>query len=114
MRAHVSLASCAGCPRRRLGLPPDMDPTPMSWIFEAIGTRWEVVTDEPFPASSREAVQAFIDGFDREWSRFRSDSVVSALAAAGGSVPAPRDATLMLDAFAALGAATDGAVNPLV
>jgi len=91
-----------------------MDPTPMSWIFEAIGTRWEVVTDEPFPASSREAVQAVIDGFDREWSRFRSDSVVSALAAAGGSVPAPRDATLMLDAFAALGAATDGAVNPLV
>lgn len=85
-----------------------------SWRFEAIGTAWEVVTDEPLAAAARDAVQTVIDAFDREWSRFRADSVVSALAVEGGSVPAPADAAPMLDAFAALGAATGGAVNPLV
>ncbi|MGN6220514.1 MAG: FAD:protein FMN transferase [Microbacterium sp.] len=85
-----------------------------SWRFEAIGTAWEVVTDAPLPAAARDAVQTVIDAFDREWSRFRADSVVSALAVEGGSVPAPADAAPMLDAFAALGAATGGAVNPLV
>ncbi|MFD4958582.1 FAD:protein FMN transferase [Microbacterium sp. NPDC058389] len=85
-----------------------------SWRFEAIGTAWEVVTDGPLTAEARDAVRAVVDGFDREWSRFRLDSVVTALAGAGGSVPAPADAAAMLDAFAALDAATAGAVNPLV
>ena len=85
-----------------------------SWRFEAIGTAWEVVTDEPLPSAVRAAVRAVIDGFDREWSRFRADSVVSGLAPSGGAVPRPADAVPMLDAFAALDAATGGAVNPLV
>jgi len=85
-----------------------------SWRFEAIGTAWEVVTDEPLPAAVRDAVNAVVDGFDRDWSRFRPDSVVSALADAGGAVAAPADAAAMLEAFASLEAATGGAVNPLV
>ncbi|MBD3942418.1 FAD:protein FMN transferase [Microbacterium sp. NEAU-LLC] len=84
------------------------------WRFDAIGTTWEIATAEPLRDATRDAVCAVIDGFDRGWSRFRADSVVCALARGGGSVPAPPDAALMLDAFVTLDEATDGAVNPLV
>jgi len=87
---------------------------PASWRFEAIGTTWEIVTDEELPAPLRAAVTATVDEFDRTWSRFRSDSAVSALARRGGALPAPPDAAPMLDALSALSAATRGAVNPLV
>ncbi|WP_109210854.1 MULTISPECIES: FAD:protein FMN transferase [Microbacterium] len=85
-----------------------------SWRFDAIGTGWEVVTERPLPAPVRATVTARIDAFDRDWSRFRTDSAVSALARGGGSIAAPVDAVAMLDALAALSAATGGAVNPLV
>jgi thiamine biosynthesis lipoprotein len=93
-------------------------PTPTdphaSWRFEAIGTSWEIVTVAPLTPAQRAAVAGLVDRFDAEWSRFRSDSVVSRLGARGGEVPAPSDAHDMLDAFRALSAATEGAVNPLV
>ncbi|GAA5197183.1 FAD:protein FMN transferase [Microbacterium jejuense] len=91
-----------------------MGAAPAPWRFEAIGTTWEITTAEPLDEAARHTVRAVIDGFDQEWSRFRPDSVVSALARTGGAVPAPADAGPMLDAFAALGEATGGAVNPLV
>lgn len=84
------------------------------WRFDAIGTTWEIATSRPLAASVRAEVTAVIERFDGEWSRFRDDSVVSELARAGGRVPAPPDASAMLDAFAQLSAVTDGAVNPLV
>jgi thiamine biosynthesis lipoprotein len=61
----------------------------------------------------RADVAARIDAFDRTWSRFRPDSAVSAVAGSGGTFTAP-DAAPLLDALAAVAAATGGAVNPLV
>lgn len=84
------------------------------WRFDAIGTRWEIVTARVLREAERAEVSRVIGRFDAEWSRFRPDSVVSQLAAHGGTCPAPADAALLLDAFAELSAATDGAVNPLV
>ncbi|MFC7789244.1 FAD:protein FMN transferase [Microbacterium sp. MAHUQ-60] len=84
------------------------------WDFEAIGTRWEIVTDAPLPTQVRDAVTAVISDFDAEWSRFRTDSVVSRLRAEGGTAPAPRDTASMLDAYRELSRATQRAVNPLV
>ncbi|MGN8551061.1 UNVERIFIED_CONTAM: FAD:protein FMN transferase [Microbacterium sp. SLM126] len=89
-------------------------PPSATWRFEAIGTAWEIVTTEPLDARGRVAVSRVVERFDAEWSRFRPDSVVSRLAPAGGSENAPADAVPMLDAYVALAAATDGAVNPLV
>lgn len=86
---------------------------PAVWEFDAIGTRWQVQTGDPLPAPVRADVERLIARFDREWSRFRTDSVVRALER-GGEVPAPADATDMLDLYAELSAATGGAVNPLV
>lgn len=87
---------------------------PQSWVFEAIGTSWEIVTDVPVPATARHEIGRVIERFDRAWSRFRSDSAVTALAAGAGSAVVTDDAGAMLAAFEALGAATAGAVNPLV
>ncbi|WP_425836686.1 FAD:protein FMN transferase [Microbacterium sp. PA5] len=84
------------------------------WSFSAIGTAWEIQTATPLPAAIRESVRDLIDAFDRDWSRFREDSLVTTLARGGGAVPTPPDAAAMLDAYAELSAATAGAVNPLV
>ena len=93
---------------------PTPPPTAASWRFDAIGTSWEIVTRAPLDAGTRTAVTAAIERFDAAWSRFRADSVVTALARGGGSMPAPVDADAMLDAFVELSAATGGAVNPLI
>ncbi|GAA3914860.1 FAD:protein FMN transferase [Microbacterium invictum] len=87
---------------------------PRPWRFDAIGTAWEIAADAALPASVRDDVTAAIDAFDATWSRFRPESTVRALAEEPGTIPAPRDAAPMLDAYAALAAATGGAVNPLV
>lgn len=84
------------------------------WRFDAIGTSWEIETTEPLADAARRAVASVIEDFDASWSRFRDDSVVSALAHQAGTVPAPRDAAAMLDLYTELSTATDGAVNPLV
>ena len=84
-----------------------------SWRFDAIGTAWQIDTDAPLEPAPRHAVTTLIDEFDRTWSRFRDDSVVSRLAG-GGEAPAPADAAAMFELYATLGDATDGAVNPLV
>lgn len=84
------------------------------WVFEAIGTRWEIVTDSPLPLDRRDAVTGVVAAFDAEWSRFRADSLVTRLSTRPGAVPAPADAVDMLEAYRELSEATAGAVNPLV
>jgi FAD:protein FMN transferase len=84
-----------------------------TWRFDAIGTAWEIATAHPLPASVRARVGTVVEEFDLAWSRFREDSAVTAAGRGGGSFGAP-DAGEMLDAYAALSYATDGAINPLV
>ena len=84
------------------------------WRFDAIGTVWQIETTTPLADATRAAVADVIDTFDREWSRFRPDSLVMALAQGVGAVASPSDAADMLNAFVALDRATAGAINPLV
>ncbi|TQK20041.1 thiamine biosynthesis lipoprotein [Microbacterium sp. SLBN-154] len=84
------------------------------WRFEAIGTRWEVGTAHALTAADRAAVAVAIESFDRAWSRFRDDSVVTVLADRGGAVPAPTDTDLLLSRLTEIADATGDAVNPLV
>lgn len=88
--------------------------TPFVWHFDAIGTAWAIHCEVDLSLPERMLVQDRIDRFDREWSRFRSDSLVSALAVTAGTVPAPADTVAMLDLYAELADATAGAINPLV
>lgn len=83
------------------------------WRFDAIGTRWEIESHDELGPAERALVEAEIARFDREWSRFRDDSAVTAVGRAGGTIVSS-DAGVMLDAYRDLSSATGGAVNPLV
>ncbi|GAB3600647.1 FAD:protein FMN transferase [Microbacterium tumbae] len=84
------------------------------WRFEAIGTGWEIESAREPTAAEREVVTDLIDRFDREWSRFRADSMVSRLSRGEGGAAQAADAGTMLDAYRELSDATAGAVQPLV
>lgn len=89
--------------------------TGSTWAFDAIGTSWAIDTAAPVPPIARDAVAGVIERFDREWSRFRDDSLVSALAdGRSASVALPDDADAMLSLYDELDRATAGAVNPLI
>ncbi|REC98128.1 thiamine biosynthesis lipoprotein [Microbacterium sp. AG157] len=89
--------------------------TGSTWAFDAIGTSWAIETAHPLSSVARDAVSSVVERFDREWSRFRDDSLVSALSEGrAASVPVPVDADAMFSLYRELDAATSGAVNPLV
>lgn len=91
-----------------------MSPLRAELRFEAIGAPWRIDTPEPLPARVTEAIAARIEEFDRVYSRFRADSLVTAIAAAPGSWELPADAGPLLALYRTLYEATDGAMTPLV
>jgi thiamine biosynthesis lipoprotein len=84
--------------------------------FEAIGTHWEISTATPLSDEFRTAIRALAEDFDRTWSRFRDDSLVSRIARAehGGRFVFPNDSVALFDLYDRLAAATNGGVDPLV
>lgn len=92
--------------------------------FEAIGTSWRIGVGgaltptsslgAPLSADDRAAVLARIEQFDRDWSRFRDDSLVARIAREPGSWSLPADAEPLLDLYERLHAATDARLSPLV
>ncbi|MEP6481394.1 MAG: FAD:protein FMN transferase [Rhodoglobus sp.] len=90
------------------------DLRPHTFAFEAIGTGWQVDTTEPVPPVLRAEIAARIETFDRTWSRFRDDSLVSRIARQPGTWQFPDDAPPLFDIYRRLYEATDGAMSPLV
>jgi thiamine biosynthesis lipoprotein len=90
-----------------------VDPLPVAWTFEAIGTHWRIDTRDALPLSIAAAVTARVERFDRDWSRFRSDSRIAALATPGRHRLAD-DAAPLLALYRELFEATSGRVTPLV
>ena len=82
--------------------------------FEAIGTQWSLSTAAPLDPGTRAAVAEVVGGYDRTYSRFRSDSTVARMAEAAGSFALPASAAHLLRLFDTLQQLTGGAVNPLV
>jgi thiamine biosynthesis lipoprotein len=85
-----------------------------AWTFEAIGTAWQIDTREPLPSDVQAEVLARIEEFDRSWSRFRPDSLVTQIAERPGRWSLPDEADQLLRFYDQLHDATDGAVNPLI
>jgi thiamine biosynthesis lipoprotein len=86
--------------------------------FDAIGTKWlievrDVVTDEEWQ-SLLVSIYARIQEFDKTYSRFRADSLVSTMALNAGKHILPADGFRMLDCYEKLYRVTDGKITPLI
>lgn len=90
-----------------------VDPLPVAWRFEAIGTHWRIDTREQLSPTVIDAVTERVALFDRDWSRFRADSRVAALSRPGRHRLA-EDAGPLLGFYRELYEATAGRVTPLV
>lgn len=90
-----------------------VDPLPVAWTFEAIGTHWRIDTRDALPARVADAVAERVALFDRDWSRFRTDARIAALATPGRHRLAA-DAAPLLAFYRELFEATGGRVTPLV
>ncbi len=82
--------------------------------FEALGTSWTIETRAALPSSLLSRMHTRVDDFDRAYSRFRPDSLVSRFAETGGTCELPDDAGPLLAFYRVLYEATDGRVSPLV
>ena len=61
-----------------------------------------------------EAIAARVEAFDRTYSRFRDDSLVTRIATTAGTFAFPDDAGELFELYRRLYESTDGAVTPLV
>lgn len=85
-----------------------------STTFEAIGTQWSIETDVPLSKDLKATIHARIEAFDKTYSRFRKDSLISKIAKKEGIVTFPEDAALLFGFYDALYTATKGKVTPLI
>jgi thiamine biosynthesis lipoprotein len=86
--------------------------------FEAIGTKWHIDTykklDETEKSKLFSKIKDRIDIFDKAYSRFRTDSLVTKMSKESGVFTLPADAEAMLSLYRDLYLHTDGLVTPLV
>jgi thiamine biosynthesis lipoprotein len=81
--------------------------------FEAIGVPWQIDVDGELSEHDLTAVHARIERFDRDWSRFREDSLVSRIARDAGTWQLPADAPPLLELYRELHDLTAGRLSPL-
>lgn len=89
-------------------------PDPEDFRFDGIGTRWEISTPRPLDASVRARLLAFVERYDADWSRFRSDSTVGAMARQPGRYELPPEAADLGRLYRSLYEITGGAMTPLI
>lgn len=89
-------------------------PAPDAWTFEAIGTAWQIDTATALTDAVRADVLGHIKRFDKTWSRFRDDSLISEIARGPGTWELPDEADHLLGFYDDLHELTGGAVNPLI
>jgi len=56
---------------------PSIVPFPFQLCFEAIGTQWEIESAEPLALPLQQWIRDRIELFDKTYSRFRPDSLVT-------------------------------------
>ncbi|HSH18073.1 MAG TPA: FAD:protein FMN transferase [Candidatus Saccharimonadales bacterium] len=86
--------------------------------FDAIGTRWEIEITEPVSekqlSTVKESILERTEKYDKTYSRFRDDSLVTRIAEAAGTYTFPADADRLFELYRQLYDATDGVVTPLI
>lgn len=87
------------------------------YVFDAIGTQWIITAEIPEGIDGEKTKQDILSRiaiFDKDYSRFRSDSLVSEIAKKAGTYTLPDDAKLMMALYKELYKITDGAFTPLI
>jgi thiamine biosynthesis lipoprotein len=86
--------------------------------FSGIGTTWDVSLPDSCADSQAEAliqsIKARIDVFDKAYSRFRADSLITEISKKAGSYHLPADAQPMMDLYKKMYDITQGKVTPLI
>jgi thiamine biosynthesis lipoprotein len=92
--------------------------TTRTTTFAAIGTHWKIDVHEKLSANEwanlKQAIQSRIELFDRTYSRFRADSMVSRMSNRPGTYELPSDADALLAFYQQLYDVTDGLVTPTI
>jgi len=86
--------------------------------FSAIGTHWQIDLDPSVPEKQSseifKKIYERIEEFDRTYSRFRPDSLVTEISLQAGEYQLPADSALLLTLYRKLYDLTDGLFTPLV
>lgn len=85
-----------------------------SYRFEAIGTFFEIVTEQELTKALTDEVIGSIEAFDAYFSRFRRDSVVTQMMKTPGKYTLPAGSDQLLALYEELYELTEMKVNPLV
>jgi thiamine biosynthesis lipoprotein len=92
--------------------------SPEPYIFEAIGTKWQIDLPDGLLASKKQElfkrIQERIAVFDRNYSRFRDDSLVTEISKKAGVYMFPDDAEPLFLLYEKLYQLTNGSVTPLI
>lgn len=88
------------------------------FIFEGIGTHWQVdISDEISEAEKQillHTIKERVAIYDRDYSRFRGDSLVTEMSKAAGEYILPADAKPLFDTYQKFYHLTNEAVTPLI
>ena len=82
--------------------------------FEAIGTQWVIETYTPLTHNLQTAIHARIEIFDKTYSRFRKDSLVTRIARQAGIYTFPANMDRLFGLYEELYRLTHGKVTPLI
>ena len=89
-----------------------------TFAFEAIGTHWRIELTEELSALSASSlekkIKERIDDFDRDYSRFRDDSLVAEMARKAGKYRLPDDGPALMLLYERVYDITNGKVTPLI
>lgn len=94
-------------------------PSPVhQWTFDAIGTQWWIGIYEDINELQADRLQQIVDKrveqFDKTYSRFRKDSLVTKISRRPGTYEFPLDSAELFALYRQLYDATEGRVTPLV
>ncbi len=88
------------------------------WIFDAIGTRWQIDIPDTYSKSLQDEALRLIHEriavYDKNYSRFRDDSLVAEMSRAAGTYTLPEDAQPLFQLYEELYRITQGAFTPLI
>lgn len=85
-----------------------------SFRFLALGTEFEITSLQPLSISLQQSVKHRVQLFDRQFSRFKPDSLVTQISKQAGSYSLPLYTLPLLRFYQTIYRQTDGAVTPLI